>query len=137
VTATGDPGVDRAVHADAERAGVWVNSADDAAHCTFALPSVHRDGRVTIAVSTGGASPALATWLRRRIAETLEPGLGELATLLDEARGAIHRRGASTEKVDWTGLLEGPMPMLVQEGRLEEARSLIRAAIEDAVPVAR
>ena len=56
VTATGVPEVDAAVADDAERAGVWVNSADDPAHCSFILPSVHRDGPVTIAVSTGGAS---------------------------------------------------------------------------------
>ena len=57
VTATGDAGVDEAVYADAEAAGVWVNSADDGQHCSFILPSVHRDGPVTFAVSTGGTSP--------------------------------------------------------------------------------
>src|SRR5579864_3959144 len=53
VTATGDPGVDALVFRDAEEAGVWVNSADDPAHCSFVLPAVHRDGAVTITVSTG------------------------------------------------------------------------------------
>ena len=60
VTATGDPAVDGAVAAEADAAGVWVNSADDPAHCSFILPAVHRDGAVTIAVSTAGLSPALA-----------------------------------------------------------------------------
>ena len=68
VTATGDPDVDGAVYADAEEAGVWVNSADDTEHCTFMLPAVHRDGPVSVAVSTGGTSPALAGWLRGRVA---------------------------------------------------------------------
>ncbi len=60
ITATGNHQVDAAVYADAEAAGVWVNSADDPEHSSFILPSVHRDGTVTIAVSTGGASPSLA-----------------------------------------------------------------------------
>ncbi|MGH8919120.1 MAG: precorrin-2 dehydrogenase/sirohydrochlorin ferrochelatase family protein, partial [Actinomycetes bacterium] len=57
ITATGLPEVDAAVAADAGAGGVWVNSADDPEHCTFLLPAVHRDGPVTVAVSTGGASP--------------------------------------------------------------------------------
>ncbi len=68
VTATGLPEVDGAVHGDAETAGVWVNSADDRAHSSFILPAVHRDGPVTVAVSTSGLSPALASWLRDRLA---------------------------------------------------------------------
>ena len=69
VTATGVPEVDGAVYAEAEAAGIWVNSADDPAHCSFILPAVHRDGAVTVSVSTGGLSPALASWLRDRIAD--------------------------------------------------------------------
>ena len=68
VTATGIPEVDGAVYADAEAAGVWANSADDLAHSSFILPAVHRDGAVTVSVSTGGLSPALASWLRTRLA---------------------------------------------------------------------
>ena len=57
ISATGDPHVDGTVSAEAEALGIWVNSADDPAHCTFIVPSVHRDGPLTIAVSSGGASP--------------------------------------------------------------------------------
>ncbi len=128
-TATGDPAVDGEVHRDAEEAGVWVNSADDLARCSAVLPAVHRDGPVTVAVSTGGASPALASWLRDRMAEALGPGLGELAELLAEARAAAVAEGRSTAEIDWRGLLDGPLPTLVAEGRLAEARTLIAAAI--------
>jgi siroheme synthase-like protein len=128
VTATGIAAVDGAVYADAEAAGVWVNSADDVAHCTFILPSVHRDGPVSIAVSTGGNSPALASWLRLRLAECGGPGLGEMAELLGRARQHLHDAGRSTAKVDWGALLDGPLPALVRAGQMERARSLIEEA---------
>jgi len=128
-TATGDPAVDGEVHRDAEAAGVWVNSADDLARCSAVLPAVHRDGPVAVAVSTGGASPALASWLRDRVAEALGPGLAELAELLAEGRAMAVAGGRSTSEVDWRGLLEGPLPGLVTAGKLAEARELIAAAI--------
>ncbi len=129
VTATGVPEVDRMVASDAEREGVWVNSADDAANCTFMLPAVHRRGTVTISVSTSGTSPALATWLRGRIADSLGPGIEELASLLEEGRRLLHERGTSTESVDWVRLLDGPLPGLAASGRIEEARRYIREAL--------
>jgi siroheme synthase-like protein len=127
LTATGLAEVDGMVHADAEAANIWVNSADDVDHCTFTLPSVHRDGSVTVAVSTDGASPALASWLRGEVAPLLE-GTGELAQLLASARTRVKASGRSTEDVDWRGLLDGVVPGLVREGRLSEAAALIDRA---------
>jgi siroheme synthase-like protein len=128
VTATGIPAVDGAVYADAEASGVWVNSADDVAHCSFILPSVHRDGPVSVAVSTGGTSPALAAWLRARLAESGGPGLGELADMLGQARQRLHDAGRSTERVDWGALLDGPLPALVRAGHHAQARALVEEA---------
>ena len=93
ITATGDPAVDGAVAAEADAAGVWVNSADDPTNCSFILPAVHRDGAVTVAVSTGGLSPALASWLRNQAAASVGSGLDTLARLLSEATTAAARRG--------------------------------------------
>ncbi len=128
-TATGISDVDGAVHADAEAANIWVNSADDLEHCTFTLPSVHRDGSVTVAVSTGGASPALASWLRGEMAPLLD-GTGDLARLLAAARARLKESGRSTEDVDWKSLLDGVVPGLVREGRLDEAAALIDGAVQ-------
>jgi len=128
VTATGRPEVDGAVYADAEAAGVWVNSADDPAHCSFILPAVHRDGAVTVSVSTGGLSPALASWLRDLIADQWDGHLGTLARLLGEARGRLRAAGLPSDSVDWTALLDGPLPALVQSGDLERARVVVTAA---------
>lgn len=128
VTATGIAEVDGTVYADADAAGVWVNSADDRAHCSFILPSVQREGPVTFAVSTGGSSPALASWLRSRWAAQCGTGMGTLAELLGEARARLQDTGMSTETVDWAALLDGPLPALVQAGHVDDARALIAAA---------
>jgi len=128
ITATGVAEVDGAVYADAEAAGVWVNSADDPANCSFILPSVHRDGPVTIAVSTSGRSPALATWLRTRVAVDYGQHVGALAELLGRARSALAADGRSTETIDWITLLDGPLPQLVAKGHMQAARELVESA---------
>jgi siroheme synthase-like protein len=134
ITATGVPAVDGAVATDAKTAGVWVNAADDASNCTAVLPSVHRDGSVVVAVSTGGASPALATWLRRRIADLLGPDLGVMADLLEVARQRMKAQGRPTTEVDWQAVLDGPLPDLVRAGRLDEARALLAGLVPGAPP---
>lgn len=128
LAATGLPEVDALVAADAEAAGVWVNVADDPARCSFILPSIHRDGPVTVSVSTGGTSPALAAALRRRLAADLGPGIGILAELLGAARREMAEAGRPPSSVDWASLLDGPLPELVREGRLAEARRLLEQA---------
>jgi len=130
VTATGMPDVDGAVFADGEAAGVWVNSADDPAHCSFILPAVHRDGAVTVSVSTGGLSPALASWLRDQLAAKCGEGLGTLAQLLGEGRERLRDAGVRSDSVDWVGLLDGPLPELVRSGDVDHARAIVTAATE-------
>jgi siroheme synthase-like protein len=128
VTATGIPEVDGAVSADAEAAGIWVNSADDLAHSSFILPAVHRDGSVTVSVSTGGLSPALASWLRTRLAAQWGDGLGTLALLLGDARERLKRAGVRSDSVDWVRLLDGPLPELIRAGETDNAKAIVRAA---------
>jgi siroheme synthase-like protein len=127
VTATGIPDVDGAVFSDADATGAWVNSADDPAHCSFILPAVHRDGQVTVAVSTGGLSPALSSWLRTRLATECGDGLGALAELLAEARARLLGAGRHSDSVDWGALLNGPLPELVRSGEIDKARALVSA----------
>jgi siroheme synthase-like protein len=128
VTATGRPDVDGAVYADAESAGVWVNSADDRAHSSFILPAVHRDDAVTVSVSTGGLSPALAVWIRDGIADGYGGSLGVLAKLLGEARGHLRAAGVPSDSVNWAALLDGPLPHLVRSGQMDKARAILTAA---------
>jgi siroheme synthase-like protein len=133
ITATGDPAVDGAVHDDAEEAGVWVNSADDSDNCTFILPAVRRDGPVSVAVSTGGTSPALSSWLAQQVSSTVLVGAGDLAVMLGQARARLVASGVATDAVAWHALLDGPLPGLVADGRLDEARALVTSAIDEVI----
>lgn len=110
VTATGDAGVDARVAADATAAGIWVNAADQPADCTFILPAIARNGPLSIAVSTDGASPALARRLRDRAGELLTDEVVALAADLATRRAAVRAAGGSTEDVDWSGLIDAVVP---------------------------
>jgi precorrin-2 dehydrogenase / sirohydrochlorin ferrochelatase len=103
ITATDNSDVNAAVAADAKASDIWVNSADDPSNCTFILPAVARDGAVTVAVSTGGASPALASHLRAELQRWLgDVGAAEAAVDLAAQRGEFRAAGISTESIDWT-----------------------------------
>lgn len=103
LTATDDRVVNTRVAADATQCGLWVNSADDPANCSFALPAVARQAPVVVAVSTGGASPALASHLRDRIADELfDERLTSAARELARQRDEIRAAGGSTESVEWS-----------------------------------
>jgi siroheme synthase-like protein len=129
VTATGDPDVDGQVFADAEAAGVWVNSADDPDHCSFTLPAVLRRGPVVVAVGTGGHSPALASWLRDRLGEAVGPEHAVLADLLAEERRTMQAAGRSTEEVDWRKALDSDILGLIRDGRVTEAKERLQACL--------
>lgn len=110
MTATDVPAVNTQVAVDARARGMWVNSADDPANCTFILPAVTRRGPVTVAVGTDGASPALARHLRDRVAdELLTPEVEAAAYELARQRAEFHAQGISTETVDWTDRLRAAL----------------------------
>lgn len=129
VAATGRPDVDTRVWADAEAAGVWVNAADDPERCSFYLPAVARRGPVSVAVATDGTSPALASWLRDRLASGLPDGVEALAELVAEERRVMKASGRSTEGVNWRGALDSDMLELIRAGEIERARERLRACL--------
>ena len=129
VSATDDAEVNRAVYGDGEAAGVWVNSADDPANCSFTLPAVVRRGPVMVTVSTGGQSPALATWLKARVAEEIGPEYEVLVSLLAAEREAIQAAGRSTEDVDWQKALDSDMLALIRAGNVRRAKERLKACL--------
>jgi siroheme synthase-like protein len=128
-TATDDPDVNRAVFEAGEQRRVWVNSADDPRNCSFTLMSVVRRGDVVVTVGTGGRSPALAAWLRRRLDDDLGPEYETLLELLAEAREEMRADGRSSEDADWNRALDSGMLDLIRAGRLGDAKELLRSCL--------
>ena len=128
VTAT-RTGADADVFADGEAAGVWVNAADDPAHCSFTLPAVARRGAIQVAVSTDGQSPAMASWLRARFEAELGPELETLLQILHEQREALRSTGTPTEGLAWREALDSGLLDLVKQGRIAEARERLQACL--------
>ena len=126
ITATDDPAVNAQVHHDAEAANVFVNAADDPANCTFTLPAVIRRGDLQIAVSTNGRSPALASWLRRRLDRDLGSGYCNLLDVVADVRAEAKAVHGTSEIAGWDQALDDGLLELVQASRTGEARARLR-----------
>jgi precorrin-2 dehydrogenase/sirohydrochlorin ferrochelatase len=129
IAATPDSVVNQQVHDDAEAAGVWVNSADDPERCTFILPARVRRGRLLVTVSTGGHSPALASWLRAKLDAELGEEYELLVGVLTDVRSEIQASGRATESLDWRAALDSGILELARAGRLDEAKERLRACL--------
>ncbi|MFU8857040.1 MAG: precorrin-2 dehydrogenase/sirohydrochlorin ferrochelatase family protein, partial [Deferrisomatales bacterium] len=122
--ATSDREVNGRVAAESAARGVWVNVADDAEASGFHVPAVLRRGRLAVAVGTGGASPALAAWVRDRIGELLPAGLEPLV----ELAAAVRREGADPEGRRVRELIDaGVLEDLARGDRAEAQRKAARA----------
>ena len=128
-SATGEPGVNAAVLAAGEAAGIWVNGADDPANCSFTMMSVVRRADVVVAFGTGGRSPALSAHLRRLLTEELGPEYEVLLELLAEAREGLRASGRSTEDVDWQRAFDSGIVDLVRAGRVADAKELLNSCL--------
>ena len=96
VAATNDPAVNRAVFSEATSIGILCNAVDDPPFCDFYFPSVVRRGDLQIAISTAGASPALAQRLRKELNTQLPLDLGDWLTDL----GNLRREVVATEPLN-------------------------------------
>ncbi|MFZ1063849.1 MAG: bifunctional precorrin-2 dehydrogenase/sirohydrochlorin ferrochelatase [Acidimicrobiales bacterium] len=101
VAATANPAVNDAIVNEADQRGILVNVVDDLARSTFHFTANYRDGDVLVAVSTAGASPALAQWVRNRVAAALPSNLARVARHLRRERALVHEAGQSTEHLAW------------------------------------
>ena len=131
VAATGCQEVNAEVFRDGESAGVWVNSADDPDNCSFTLPSRLRRGPLMITCSTGGHSPALSRWLRRRLEAEIGPEYETLLCLLSEARERIRTTGMHTEDRAWQDVLDSGMLELIRSGETGRAKEMIGRLVDN------
>ena len=87
IAATSTTDLNVGIFRDAEARHMLVNVVDVPPLCNFILPAIVRTGPIAIAISTSGASPALAKRLKREIAEQFGAPHARLAEILNELRG--------------------------------------------------
>lgn len=134
IGATDDQSVNQALHDDAKLARIPVNIVDNPALCTFIFPAIIDRSPLLISISSGGASPVLARWLRAKIESTLPARLGELATLMGEFRQKLAGRLSSigARRLFWEGVLDSPIAEQSLAGRADQARAGLHKAIDAA-----
>ena len=119
---TGDDAVDRVISREAEERNVLLNVVDVTHLCTFIAPSVARRGEVTVATSTGGASPALARTFREKLEASRILEYADLAPLLSDARAELRRRGLRVSPDHWQTCITEELLDMAQSDREDEAR---------------
>jgi siroheme synthase (precorrin-2 oxidase/ferrochelatase) len=82
-----------------------------------------------VTIGTGGRSPALAAWLRRRLTEELGPEYATLLDVLSEAREELRAAGRSSEDPDWQSAIDSGMLDAIRAGRVNEAKEILRACL--------
>jgi precorrin-2 dehydrogenase / sirohydrochlorin ferrochelatase len=128
-TAVDDPAVAPAVAREARERGVWLNAADDPAHCDFILPGLVRRGVLSVAVASGGASPALTRALREHLDEAVGPEWAALGELAATARHELRQAGRVVDAETWRLALAADVRALLAQGRPDDARGRLRARL--------
>jgi precorrin-2 dehydrogenase/sirohydrochlorin ferrochelatase len=132
IAATNDTDVNISVYDGAERRAMLVNVVDVPPLCNFILPAIVRSGPLAIAISTAGASPALAKRMKREISDQFGEPYARLAVMLNDVRGWAKGTLPTYQdrKEFFEGLVNGdPDPVeLVRDGREAEVLALIEAA---------
>jgi siroheme synthase-like protein len=138
IAATSDTDVNIRVYEDAERRAMLVNVVDVPPLCNFILPAIFRSGPLAIAISTAGASPALAKRIKAELAEEYGEPYARLAELLNEVRGWAKGTLPTYQdrKQFFESIVNGePDPVeLLRRGDEQAVRDLIAAAQRTATP---
>jgi precorrin-2 dehydrogenase / sirohydrochlorin ferrochelatase len=138
IAATNDTDVNIGVYNDAEERAMLVNVVDVPPLCNFILPAIVRTGPLAIAISTAGASPALAKRIKRQVADEFGEPYARLAVLLNEVRGWAKSTLPTYQdrKVFFEAIVNGtPDPIaLLREGDEAAVRELIADAQREHEP---
>jgi precorrin-2 dehydrogenase/sirohydrochlorin ferrochelatase len=125
IAATDDSCVQQAVAAEAEITGVLVNVVDVPALCSFIVPAILTRGPLTVAVGSGGASPALAQRVRDEVGRWLGAEYGVLAVILGRLRERLPP-GSERQQL-FAACLDSPMLGWLRNGRIDRVDAFLRA----------
>jgi len=123
--ATDDPDVNDQVYHEGQSCGVWVNAADDPAHCDFILPAVIRRGELTVAISTGGASPAATRAIREALDDYFTAEYAQLVQVAAEVRMELKEKSVNVDADAWNSALKGEFRRLIRAGRPDQAKECL------------
>jgi len=126
IAATDIKKTNRKVAEEAKKVKALVNVVDDPEPSDFIVPSFFRKGDLTVAVSTGGQSPALARKVRTKLEETLGNECALLVSLIGDVRRTLKMRGITVDAEAWQEALDlDPLIQLVRTGRHKKAKSTL------------
>lgn len=125
IAATDQALVNEAIAEEARQERVLLNVVDNPPLCTFIAPSVVKRGEVTVAISTGGASPALARKLREGLEQSPLWDYAELAPLLSRARKQVRAQGLEVSAERWQQCINGELVALVRAGKESQALAVL------------
>jgi precorrin-2 dehydrogenase / sirohydrochlorin ferrochelatase len=135
IAATDDKPTQDAIQQEADRDNILLNIADVPRRCNFILPSILSRGDLTIAVSTGGKSPALAKQVREELEERFGPEYAIYLDLLGVLRAIILQQEwpASTNKPLFENLLHPEMPLWLREQEWIKIEAHLQAVLPEAI----
>jgi siroheme synthase-like protein len=106
IAATDAKEINRSVAHEAKKRGVLVNVVDDPGESDFIVPSFLRRGDLTVAISTGGGSPALAKKIRKNLEQLLGEEYALLLDLIKEVRSDLKRKNKRVRAEIWQNVLD-------------------------------
>jgi siroheme synthase-like protein len=134
IAATDSPTVNAQIIAEAEKIGVLVGAVDDTPGSDFTAMAAVRRGAVTLAVATGGASPALAAHLRDRLETFIGEEYATLAEWLAELRPLVRQQVNSVDarRALWWTIIDSPILEHLRQGDTTAARTVINRLLAEA-----
>ena len=125
IAATNDRVVNQEIFQEAEKQGILLNAVDDMPRCSFIAPSVVNKGPVTVAISTGGASPALARKLRENMKVSSVLDWAEATSVLSKARQIIKEKKIAIDPQRWQCCMTDEILKLTQDNQEEKALEIL------------
>lgn len=130
IAATDDRAVNEEVWCEGEARHVLVNTVDDAVHSDFITPAVVRRGDLSISVSTGGKSPALAARIKEELAALFGPEYEDLVRLLGDLRPRLTAElDVATRRAFTDAVLDADIRSLLKKGKRDEALARAEAIL--------